>query len=86
MSLEPHQEIGMEVHPDTSQFIRVEAGTGIAVLGQQHFRLKDGDAVVVPPGTYHNIIAGSKGLKLYTVYCPPEHEPNTKQREKLEKD
>jgi mannose-6-phosphate isomerase-like protein (cupin superfamily) len=84
MSLHPGQDIGMEVHPHTSQFIRVEAGSGAAIIGGQHFRLKDGDAVVIPPGTQHNIIAGAKGLKLYTLYSPPEHHPDTRQREKPE--
>lgn len=75
MNLAPEEEIGMEVHPKTSQFIRVESGTGKAILDGRTFRLKPGDGVVVDPGTRHNIIAGKHGLKLYTVYSPPEHEP-----------
>lgn len=82
MSLQPLEEIGMEVHPHTSQFLRIEAGSGYVVLNGQVRKLKDGDAVVVPPGTEHNVVAGKQGLKLYTIYCPPEHPPHTLQRKK----
>lgn len=77
MSLLPGDEIGSEVHPDTSQFIRVEEGTGVATISKKSFRLKDGDALLIPSGISHNIKAGKNGLKLYTIYSPPEHAKNT---------
>lgn len=79
MNLRPHDEIGMEVHKNTTQFIRIESGTGMAYISQSSFRLKDGDAFIVPPGKRHNVKAGKDGLKLYTLYSPPEHKPDTKQ-------
>ena len=79
MSISPQQEIGMERHKTTSQFIRVEKGHGIAIVDGTRYLLKDGDAVVIPPDMYHNIINTSKteSLKLYTIYSPPEHPPFT---------
>jgi mannose-6-phosphate isomerase-like protein (cupin superfamily) len=81
MSLKPYQEIGMEKH-DGSQFIRVESGNGSAVISKTRYLLKDGVAVIVPPRCSHNIVAGKKGLKLYTIYSPPEHKRGTIQKTK----
>lgn len=82
MSLLPLEEIGLEMHSDTSQFIKVEKGKGIAVINNNRYLLKDGDAVLVPSGLYHNIINTSKTecLKLYTIYSPPHHPFNTRQK------
>ena len=79
MSLLPKEEIGMETHEDHDQFIRVEAGTGKAVIDGQELELKDGSAVVIPAGAEHNVLNTSETekLKLYTIYSPPEHAPGT---------
>ena len=83
MSLKPNEEIGEEVH-ELDQFIRIETGKAKAILDGEVFELSDGDAVVVPRGTKHNIIniSDSELLKLYTVYSPAEHKPGTIQKEK----
>ena len=75
MCLQPGEEIGEEVHEDRSQFLRIEAGEGKAVLNGIEHVLSDGSAVVVPAGVPHNIIntSSSEKLKLYTLYSPPEH-------------
>ncbi len=73
MSVPTGEEIGMEMHGQ-DQFIRVEAGTGVAVLDGVEHTLSDGTAVVVPAGTHHNIInIGADALKLYTIYAAPHH-------------
>jgi mannose-6-phosphate isomerase-like protein (cupin superfamily) len=78
MSLLPLQEIGTETHLDHDQFIRVEKGRGLAIIDQMVYTLTDGDSVVIPAGTEHNIINtdAHKRLQLYTIYAPPEHPPN----------
>lgn len=74
MYLPDTTEIGMENHPNTTQFIKIESGEGIAYVGKNLYHLKSGDSIVIPPGQNHNILANSKeGLKLYTIYSPPEH-------------
>jgi mannose-6-phosphate isomerase-like protein (cupin superfamily) len=75
MSLQPQQEIGMERHPHTTQFIRVESGMGRADVAGQSYPLANGIYIVIPPNTWHNIIntSTSEDLKLYTIYSPPEH-------------
>ena len=81
MSLLPNEEIGMEVHPETTQFFRVEQGAGIAIIGDVSYAIGDGIAFVIPKGTYHNIINASSvdELKVYTIYSPPQHPPGTLQ-------
>lgn len=83
MTIPKDQDIGMEVHPKTTQFIRVEAGTGVAYIAGKRYNLKDGDAIVIPPNTKHNIRATSE-LRLYTIYSPPEHPRKTVQRHKID--
>lgn len=79
MALRPLEEIGLEVHPDTTQFFRFESGKGIAIINGVEYTIKPGDALVVPPKTTHNIIntSATKLLKLYTIYSPPHHPPHT---------
>lgn len=86
MTLQPSEDIGVETHPDTDQFIRVEAGEGRALIGGQEHQLRDGTAVVIPAGAEHNVIntSTSKPLRLYTVYTPPEHADGTVHHTKAE--
>ena len=74
MALKPGEEIGEEVH-ELDQFLRIEAGTGKAVLDGVEHDIEDGSAIVVPAGMKHNFINTSEteALKLYTIYSPPEH-------------
>jgi mannose-6-phosphate isomerase-like protein (cupin superfamily) len=83
MSLNPNQEIGNEKHHNQSQFIRVEEGNGKAIIQNKKYLLKEGDCVIIPPNTWHNIVGGSTGMKLYTIYCGPEHSPDTVDKIKL---
>jgi mannose-6-phosphate isomerase-like protein (cupin superfamily) len=81
MNLLPYQEIGMEKH-NGSQFIRVESGSGVAIVKNKRYYLKDGSAIIIDANTNHNIIAGKNGMKLYSIYTPPQHNPNIKQKDK----
>jgi len=75
MSLNPNEEIGMEVHETIDQFLRVESGVGKAILNGEEHDIMDGSAIVVPAGTQHNIIntSSENKMKLYTVYSPADH-------------
>jgi len=87
MSLQPGEEIGNEVHHTVDQFFRIEEGEAKFVFGgsEEHV-VKSGDAVVVPAGTYHNVINNSskEPLKLYTIYSPPNHPDGTVHKTKAE--
>jgi mannose-6-phosphate isomerase-like protein (cupin superfamily) len=87
MSLAPGEEIGDEVHAGVDQFFRIERGEAKFVFEKNETRLvHDGDAVVVPAGTHHNVINISKTaqLKLYTIYSPPNHPDGTVHKTKAE--
>lgn len=75
MSLTPGQEIGSEVHLYATQFVRVESGEGVAYIEDRPYNLSNDMAIIIPPGTKHNIINTSTkdNLKLYTIYSPPQH-------------
>lgn len=73
MSLLPQEEIGEEIH-DVDQFLRIEQGTGIAIINDVPHDISDGTAIVVPAGAKHNVInKGNDALKLYSLYMPPHH-------------
>jgi mannose-6-phosphate isomerase-like protein (cupin superfamily) len=86
MSLNPSEEIGMEVHEIVDQFIRIEQGEGKAILNGEERVISDGSAIVIPAGTNHNIINTSlnKKMKLYTVYSPAHHKDKTIHKTKQE--
>lgn len=78
MSLLPNEDIGEETH-GIDQFIRVEAGTGKAILDGVEHIITDGFAIVIPAGTKHNIVntSLSESMKLYTLYAMPHHADGT---------
>lgn len=79
MTLRPGDEIGLETHAETDQFIRVEEGNGYVLLNGEKRSLEDGSAVVIPAGVEHNVVNNSddQPLRLYTLYSPPEHPDGT---------
>ncbi len=85
MSLNPGEDIGEESH-DLTQFIRVEKGQGVAIIDGVEHALADGVAVIIPPGTMHNIINSSTEhpMKLYTVYAPANHKDGTVHKTKAD--
>jgi mannose-6-phosphate isomerase-like protein (cupin superfamily) len=87
MCLQPGEAIGDEVHPKVDQFFRIEQGEAKFIFNEKNeHSVHEGDAVVIPAGTYHNVINTSKTalLKLYTIYSPPNHPPGTVHKTKAE--
>ena len=91
MNINIGDDIGLEIHTDTDQFLKVEEGEGLVRMGNNRdtvdfqARISDDSAIMVPAGTWHNIInTGNKPLKLYSIYSPPEHPFGTVHRTKAE--
>ncbi len=75
MSLKPGEEIGSEVHTENDQFFRFEKGEGRVIINETEYMVADGDTVIVPSGSQHNVMNTSttEDLKLYTIYAPAHH-------------
>jgi mannose-6-phosphate isomerase-like protein (cupin superfamily) len=89
MSVMPGEELGDEVHGHVDQFFRIEQGEAKFVFNETEVVLaRDGEAVIVPAGTFHNVINSSKTtvLKMYTLYSPPNHPDKTVHKTKAEAD
>ena len=87
-SLGPGEEVGLDAHLDTDQFICVAAGQGKAVLDGKEYKLRKGSAIAVPAGTESNVLntSATEPLKLYGVSIPPEHRDGTIHRTKAAAD
>ena len=78
MSIRPGEDIGLEIHPELDQFIRIENGHGIVMMGDTKDRLdfrrhvNDDYIIIIPAGKWHNLInTGHEPIKLYSIYAPP---------------
>ena len=82
MSIPVGGDIGLEAHPETDQFLRLEAGRGRVQMGSAKNHLSfdeevaDGWCVLVPAGTWHNITnIGTTPMQVYAIYAPAHHAP-----------
>lgn len=93
MSLQPGDDIGVEMHPNVDQFIRIEQGDGIIAIGNSKDNLSftqpisDDDAIVIPAGSYHNISnTGDVPMKFFSIYAPPQHPYGSVEKTKADAD
>lgn len=85
MSLLPGEDIGAEVHDTTDQFLRIEQGTGVALVGETEYAVEDDFAIIIPAGMNHNVTnTGEIPMKLYSIYTPAEHPKGTIHKDKAE--
>ena len=82
MSIPVNSDIGLESHPETDQFLRLDAGYGRVQMGTEKDKLtfdqevSDGWCMLVPAGTWHNITnIGATPMQLYAIYAPAHHKP-----------
>ena len=84
MSIDVGGDVGLEVHDDHDQFLRIEQGSARVQMGDSEEELDFDEqaeadfAIFVPAGKWHNITnTGDQPLKLYSIYAPPEHAHGT---------
>ncbi|MBL0420413.1 cupin domain-containing protein [Ramlibacter sp. AW1] len=82
MSIPPGGDVGLEMHADTDQFLRLDGGRGRVQMGPSRDKLSfdqevsDGWCVMVPAGTWHNVTnTGDEPMQLYAIYAPAHHKP-----------
>jgi mannose-6-phosphate isomerase-like protein (cupin superfamily) len=82
MSIPVGCDIGLEMHPETDQFLRLDAGRGRVQIGTAKDRLtfeeevSDGWCILVPAGSWHNVTnIGKEPMQIYAVYAPAHHKP-----------
>jgi mannose-6-phosphate isomerase-like protein (cupin superfamily) len=82
MSIPAGSDIGLEMHPETDQFLRLDAGRGRVQMGRTRDNLEfeqevsDGWCILVPAGTWHNVTnSGSEPMQVYAIYAPAHHQP-----------
>lgn len=91
MSINVNDDIGLEVHPNVDQFIRIEQGEGLVRIGSRRDdlsfekRVGPSDAIIIPAETWHDVTnVGTIPLKLYSIYAPPQHPWGTIQKTKAD--
>ena len=84
MSIPVRSDIGVEMHKDVDQFIRIESGHAKVYMGNRQNALRElgnvneNYAIIIPAGTWHNIVnIGNRPLKVYSLYAPPQHPAGT---------
>ena len=84
MCIDVKDDIGLEMHPDVDQFLRIEQGQGLVMMGEDKNnlcykeRLREDYVIFIPAGTWHNLInTGNIPIKLYSIYAPPNHPHGT---------
>ena len=93
MSIPAKSDIGAEMHSDVDQLIYVERGQARVLMGHCKSSLREmgciaeGYAVIIPAGTWHNIVnAGCRSLKVFSIYAPPQHPVGTVHKTKADAD
>lgn len=93
MSIPVGSEIGLEQHADLDQFLYIQEGRGVVLMGpsRERFDLRqsvgEGYGLIIPAGTWHNLVnTGKQPLKLYSIYAPPAHASGTVHKTKAESD
>lgn len=89
MTIDVCDSIGLEMHPNVDQFLRIEQGEGLIMMGDRsdlmnfHEKVYDDYAIIIPAGTWHNLVnTGRVPIKLYSIYAPPQHPHGTIHRTK----
>lgn len=82
MSIPVGSDIGLEMHPETDQFLRLDAGRGRVQIGLAKDQLtfeeevSDGWCILIPAGSWHNVTnTGDVPMQLYAIYAPAHHKP-----------
>jgi len=76
-SLEPGQATERHYHRASEEIYFVLDGSGEMELDGARRRIAEGDAVLIPPGAWHELRAGDEGVRFLCCCAPPYRHEDT---------
>lgn len=76
-SLEPGQSTQRHYHARTEEIYLITAGGGVLEVDGESREVGPGDAVLIPPGAWHELAAGPDGARLLCMCSPPYSHDDT---------
>jgi mannose-6-phosphate isomerase-like protein (cupin superfamily) len=69
----PGSQTVLHRHHRTEELYHVTAGEGVMVLGGEHFAIRPGDTVLIPPGTPHRVRNTGADPLVFLCACSPAY-------------
>lgn len=76
-SLEPGQSTQRHYHARTEEIYLITGGGGVLEVAGESREVGPGDAVLIPPGAWHELAAGPDGARLLCMCSPPYSHDDT---------
>ena len=76
-SLAPGQATQRHYHAVTEEIYLLTAGGGVLEVDGETRDVVAGDAVLIPPGAWHQLAAGADGARLLCMCAPPYSHDDT---------
>lgn len=70
-SLEPGQATQRHYHARSEEIYLITEGGGVLEVDGETRQVAAGDAVLIPPGARHRLVAGPEGARLLCMCSPP---------------
>lgn len=76
-TLEPGQATVRHYHARSEEIYLLTDGTGLLEIDGDTREVGPGDAIVISPGAWHQLVAGETGARLLCVCVPPYSHDDT---------
>ena len=76
-SLEPRAATQRHYHARSEEIYLVVEGGGVLEIDGERRAVGPGDAVLIPPGAWHELTAGDEGVRLLCCCVPPYADDDT---------
>ena len=76
-SLDPWQATQRHYHALTEEIYLITAGGGVLEVDGESCDVSVGDAVMIPPGAWHELVAGTAGARFWCMCVPPYSHDDT---------
>jgi mannose-6-phosphate isomerase-like protein (cupin superfamily) len=76
-SLEPGQATERHYHRLSEEIYLIVEGRGLMELDGEERQVIPSDAILIPPGAWHTLVAGEEGVRLLCCCVPPYSHDDT---------